>query len=402
MQATVIDDFRSAIAHRLRAEHSLLAARWLDRLSSLLPVDAHDVFPSDTLLDHIPELIVDIADYVEQPEREAISAKTSVIVKAQELGALRHSQRASVHQIMREYRILDGIVLTFVEQQAHGWGSAASSAHVIAVTGDLHEAIGVLQEATVSSFIARYVEEVRLQSERLSTFNRMVSHELRQPMGTLQFALRLLKAREPEPVDSDRGRLLSLVERNVDRAVQLTDRLARLSGLAGPDDDVHLQYVSLTTVGREVTRQLRDMADARGVSLDVEEDLPATFVDVAALELALMNLVSNGIKYRDAQKPLRFVRIAAGPPVRGYCVVDVTDNGLGIPASHLGDMLERSVRAHAHRDAELGVDGLGLGLIIVRDCLRRLRGRVTVSSAEGEGTTFTLRFPQRHPTGSSE
>jgi signal transduction histidine kinase len=395
MQASVIDDFRSAIAQRLRSDHSLLAARWLDRLSNLLPVDVRDVFPTDTLLDHIPELIVDIADYVAMPEREAISANTSVLLKAQDLGALRHAQRASVHQIMREYRILDGIVLTFVEQQALDWGTSASSSHVVAVTGDLHEAISVLQEATVSSFIARYVEEVNEQSERLSTFNRMVSHELRQPMGTLQFALRLLKAREQEPIDSERGRLLALVERNVDRAVHLTDRLARLSGLAGGEDDVHLQHVSVTTVAREVARQLRDMAEARGVTIDVDDDLPSTLVDVAALELALMNLVSNAVKYSDPQKPSRFVRVAAGAPVQGYCVVDVADNGLGIPAAHLGDMLERAVRAHAHRDAELGVEGLGLGLVIVRDCLRRLKGRVSVTSTEGAGTTFTLRFPRR-------
>jgi len=151
----------------------------------------------------------------------------------------------------------------------------------------------------------------------------------------------------------------------------------------------------VATVAREVARQLRDMADARGVTIDVDEDLPSTLVDVAALELALMNLVSNAVKYSDPQKPSRFVRIAAGAPVPGQCVVDVADNGLGIPAAHLGDMLERAVRAHAHRDAELGVEGLGLGLVIVRDCLRRLKGRVSVTSTEGVGTTFTLRFPQR-------
>ena len=53
--------FSDAIADRIAAEHALLAARWFARLNDLLPVDANEVFPSDSLLDHIPSLIVDLS-----------------------------------------------------------------------------------------------------------------------------------------------------------------------------------------------------------------------------------------------------------------------------------------------------------------------------------------------------
>jgi signal transduction histidine kinase len=393
MDISVADDFRTAIAHRLRTDHAILAARWLERLSNLLPVDAREVFPSDTLLDHIPDLIVEIGDYVLAPEREAIAANTAILLKARDLGALRFSQRATVHQIMREYRILDSIVLSFMEELAKGWGPVVS-AQVIAVSADLHQAVSVLQEATVASFIACYADEAKEQADRLSAFNRMVSHELRQPMGTLQFALRLLEAQDAGADGIERGRLLALLGRNVNRAVEMTERLARMSGLAD-EDTVQMQKASLTSVAREAARQLRAMAEAREVTIDVDAELPTTVVDVAALELALLNLLSNAIKYSDPAKPVRAVRVQNGRPVDGCCVLDVIDNGLGIPASHLGDVFERSVRAHATRDAELGVDGLGLGLVIVRDCVRRLKGRISVRSVEGEGTTFTLQFPLR-------
>lgn len=394
MDTSVADDFRTAIAHRLRTEHAILAARWLDRLSSLLPVDARDVFPTDTLLDHIPDLIVEIGDYVDAPEREAIAANTAILMKARDLGSLRFSQRATVHQIMREYRILDSIVLSFIEQLALDWGASADSAQVIAVSADLHHAVSVLQEATVATFIARYADEAKDQSERLSAFNRMVSHELRQPMGTLQFALRLLRTPDATHDGIERDRLMALLDRNVNRAVEMTERLARMSGLAD-EDTVHLQKTSVAAVAREAARQLRAMAEAREVAIEVDDTLPTTVVDVGALELALLNLLSNAIKYSDPGKAVRTVSVRTGEPVNGCCVVDITDNGLGIPPSHLGDVFERSVRAHASRDAELGVDGLGLGLVIVRDCVRRLKGRITLRSVEGEGTTFTLQFPLR-------
>ena len=89
--------FGDVIARRIRAEHIPISARWLERLRGLLTVHENEVFPTDHLLDHIPSLIQDIADYIRAPETEAVVANTWITTKAQELGKLRHAQRASVH-----------------------------------------------------------------------------------------------------------------------------------------------------------------------------------------------------------------------------------------------------------------------------------------------------------------
>ena len=75
----VAEDFRSAVAQRLYAEHTTLALRWLERLTALLPLSPSNVFPSDSLLDHIPELIVEISRFLEEPEREEFAANTQII-----------------------------------------------------------------------------------------------------------------------------------------------------------------------------------------------------------------------------------------------------------------------------------------------------------------------------------
>ena len=78
-----------------------------------------------------------------------------------------------------------------------------------------------------------------------------------------------------------------------------------------------------------------------------------------------------------------------------WCEVDVSDNGVGIPAHALTSIFRRFSRAHADREDFAHVAGLGLGLAIVDDVMRALDGQVWVASVEGEGTTFTLRLPIR-------
>src|SRR5689334_4670181 len=98
MDRVVSAGYAERIAGRMFQDSQALASAWLIRLDSLLAVDADAIFPSTQLLDHIPLLIQHIADYLRAPADLEIAANTLVIEKAQELGQLRHEQRASVHQ----------------------------------------------------------------------------------------------------------------------------------------------------------------------------------------------------------------------------------------------------------------------------------------------------------------
>src|SRR5882672_5173777 len=117
MPSATDESFAAAIAARIDAERFALSARWLDRLTTSLPVPPNDVFASDALLDHIPKLIEEIAKFISAPERE-IADNTFVVGKARELGELRHGQHASVHQLLREYELLRGILESFVGEEA--------------------------------------------------------------------------------------------------------------------------------------------------------------------------------------------------------------------------------------------------------------------------------------------
>jgi signal transduction histidine kinase len=242
--------------------------------------------------------------------------------------------------------------------------------------------------------VAEYTEAITQHTSRLEGFNRMVTHELRQPLSTFQFALKLLAAKDTWADSAKRDRILATAERNVTRMNDTLGSLVALSRSGDGAENALVQWVELSTVTNDVISQLREMADARGVEIRVTGSLPAVTIDVARLELVLVNLISNAIKYSDPDKPVRFVEIAAVSDDRpDFCTITVRDNGLGIAETELRSIFARFYRGHAERDRELGTSGLGLGLSIVADCVEALKGDIRVESTLGEGTTFFLALP---------
>ena len=383
--------FAETIADRLAAEHAQLAARWFARLRDLLTVEPEDVFPSDSLLDHIPSLIVDISDFVRAPEDQAIAANTAVMEKARELGTLRHDQRASLHQLLREYQLLGGILTRFVQDESSRLVLTPQPEECMAVVSRLNQAVDMLRQETVETFVRLYTATITTQSDRLRQFTRMATHEWRQPLAPILSAVSVLRL--PSLTPDQRTQMVDMISRNAASRVEMTRKLERLARLDGETDNATLQDVPITTVAGEAARQVREMADARGVEMRIAPDMPAIVVDVGRLELALVNLLSNALKYCDDAKGERFVEVASRESAGGSCEITVSDNGIGIPAGRLDDIFRRFTRAHTDRPDLDSVPGVGLGLAIVDDCVKAIGGTITVDSAEGVGTQFTLTVP---------
>ena len=388
-------EFGDIIADRMRAGHQVLAARWFERLVDLLPVDARDVFPTESLLDHIPDLIVEISAYLRHPEGDAIAANTGILDKARELGELRHAQRASLHQLLREYQVLSGVLVTFVLEEMDRLDVTPSASASVTLVSRLHQAVDVLSQCTVEAFVSLYMQTIAEQSDRLEQFTRMAAHEWRQPLGAVQFGVGLL--RQPQVDAARQERVLEVVERNVTRLVELTHTLEIVARMRNPTDNAVVQEVPVSSVVGEAARQIREMADARGVEIRVHDPLPTLTVDVGRLELTVVNLLSNSIKYSDPVKSTRYVDIAGDGHGDNACRIIVRDNGIGIPAGAVRTIFDRFTRAHDGRTDLPGVDGIGLGLSIVHDCVQAMGGGIEVASTEGEGTTFTLTLPIRPP-----
>lgn len=382
------------LAERLRDARAELTTRWLDRIVARVSLDPDRIFPAEDLLDHMPLLVEGIADYLENPSDE-ISADVPVIAKAMELGEMRQSQGFSAHEILKEYEILGGVLYAFLVRIVDEIDEDCTRSQLLACGHRLFRAVSVIQQVTTTQYLRLADGHVHEREERLRSFNRMVTHELKNRIGAVQGAVRMLQEPWVDEDPEERERFLSVIDRN---AEGMQETLHDLIGLSRTDTNARKQrYVQLPEAVAEAARQLRDMARERGVEIRVADDLPRIEVSAAAVELALVNYISNGIKYSDPQKPERWVDVRAerrtGPDGEGELVIEVRDNGTGISPEARDRVFERYYR---ESDDDV-VDGMGLGLSIVRETVNEVGGRAWAEVGdEGEsGCCFKIALPAR-------
>ena len=246
--------------------------QWLDELNAILPVERGEVFPGDQLLDHIPQLIVEIAHYLKAPESEAISANTAVMAKAAELGALRYSQRASVHQLLREPTCLVNCSNDSSPSRWRRWARTPMPSKSLSALRPRVAAERARAAAADGRHVCRQVFRDHRTTDRTAAriHLRLVSHEIRQPLGVLH-RWRVCKSQRPgeRPVDSDADRNRTSTRRH---CRQTRTDFARV---ANPRrGHTHRAGGGFAALARDVTRQLEDMALARGVQVVVNDDLP--------------------------------------------------------------------------------------------------------------------------------
>lgn len=238
----------------------------------------------------------------------------------------------------------------------------------------------------------------RLESLR-SEFVANVSHELRTPITAIKgYVETLLQVGTDDP--SQLRRFLEIVQRNAQRLSALVEDLLDLAALdqAGADARPRLEAapVDAALLVEEVREQLAPAAEARRVELVAR--VPTDLRVVAhrlLVEQALMNLVSNAIRYSPEGGAVEIsVRTRIDPPERAFVEFAVRDRGPGIAPVHHERIFERFYRVDRARSRAQG--GTGLGLAIVKHIAQLHGGRVELDSAVGEGSVFRLLIP--HPT----
>jgi K+-sensing histidine kinase KdpD len=269
----VASDFRTLVAQRIEASCEILAGRCIDQLTALVPVARGDIFPGEQPLQHAQSIIRELATYLQLPMHESIAANAVVTATATELGHLRHTQRASLHQVLREYRVLGNLIAQFIEEQIGHLELAPKPAELIELMNRLDSVVDVLQQTTADTFVTEYTRTITEHTTRLESFNRMVTHEL-QPLGTFQFAVKLFRVTETWTDPEKRERILESAEGNVTQMTETLSKLVALSRSAHGAESAFVQQVEMSAVTTDVIGQLREMADARGVEMRITTSLP--------------------------------------------------------------------------------------------------------------------------------
>lgn len=375
-----------SIATVLKEGSEEIARRWLERVAARVAIDREFVFPSEDLLDGIPLLVEGLGRLLSDPSRD-LTIDLPVILKARELGQLRYAQGFNARQILWEYDLLGSIIIQYADEAV---AMPPASDLVSREYKLLFRALAAIQRATMEEYLVHAEEQISEREERLRAFNRALTHELRNDLGAILGAARMLR----EPF------IMQIPERHeqfVDMIVQNGERievvLANLLELARMDLDARRnRNVLLEHATREVIRRLRDFAEVSGVRV-VIGTLPRVEVNAAAIDFCLTNLISNGIKYSDTTKPDRWVMIQGSvvrQPDHDAVLVEVIDNGRGVPEIDRPRLFERYFRA----DNATGQEGTGLGLSLVREFIERIGGRAWAEFTD-DHSIFAFTIPAR-------
>lgn len=240
------------------------------------------------------------------------------------------------------------------------------------VTGGVLLIVFVRREASLSQLQLDFVSKV--------------SHELRTPLTSIRmFAEMLQQSQDP----SQTATCLAVLQKET---IRLSDRIERLLDW-GRMEAGRRVYDMRSDTPREIVAaavsafETSQLGRPQALQIDVPDGLPGVTADRDALVDALVNLLTNAVKYTRDEKRIRLFCRSEGTFIR----FGVEDNGIGIPKREHSRIFQKFYRIDDRLSRE--VEGSGLGLAIVRHVAAGHRGRVELESAPGKGSTFSLVLP---------
>lgn len=229
-------------------------------------------------------------------------------------------------------------------------------------------------------------QDVRLSQLR-SDFVSAVSHEFRSPLSSMLVLLERLDAariRDPDKL----AEYHAVIRRDAQRLSALVTRLLDFAQIENGKERYALDRVDLVALAREALEACRHRAGGDRLQFSGEAGPLWILADRTALQDCIENLVENAVKYSAADQPI----VVACTSVGGSQVVEVRDHGIGIPRAEQARIFEKFYRGL--RATETNVQGVGIGLAIVKHVIECHGGSVSVASEPGSGSRFRLHLPK--------
>ena len=236
--------------------------------------------------------------------------------------------------------------------------------------------------------IERKTKQLEEQNLELQTYISSLTHDLKTPLVSINALIGILREEAVGELSSETLDLLERITNNADRMSKILSDLVSYYNVQKTSDRKENVHMGLL-VKDEFQRAL-DMFPDKDVELVIRGDMPVVFQSKLVLSIIFSNLFSNAIKFSKSSGEDR-VEVMAEPSLEGY-TFHITDNGIGFDmkyAEKIFLLFERLSRKQA--------DGTGIGLATVKKMLEKIGGTITVQSAEGQGTTFSVHIPSGSP-----
>ncbi len=236
----------------------------------------------------------------------------------------------------------------------------------------------------ITRAVGREVEVARLKSDFVAN----VSHELRTPITTIRIMAEMLSL-GAVPSGDKQGEYYRNIVSEAERLSRLINNVLDFARIEEGRKKFDFGLGDIGDMIYEVERIIGDYVRKEGFEFEVSVDgeLPPVRFDRDAIVQALINLVSNAVKYSEETRSVALRAALDRDSIR----LSVADRGAGIDAKEIPHLFEKFYRGGDHMTREVG--GTGLGLAIVQHIVLAHDGRIDVESVKGEGSTFTITLP---------
>ncbi|MGU7812132.1 ATP-binding protein [Burkholderia sp. AW49-1] len=236
----------------------------------------------------------------------------------------------------------------------------------------------------------RLLGELRDANQAKDQFLAVLGHELRNPLTPISLALELIRNRDGHATPNE----IAIIQRQLDHMVRLIDDLLDVSRITRGKITLKKEVVQLADIVDRAVEVASPLLEQRRHRLHVDADPDARcHADPVRLSQVVANLLTNAAKYT---LPGGDITVRAAHGSDGTALVEVCDNGAGIPRDRLDSIFEPFYRLDG--DAKQAHGGLGIGLALVRSLVTLHGGTVRADSAgPGCGSTFTISLPEYQP-----
>jgi signal transduction histidine kinase len=272
---------------------------------------------------------------------------------------------------------------TLADQTAVALENARLFADLVRLNREIQEAYAALSRAN---------SQLQESDKLKSAFIGVITHEMRTPFANVIFSLQLLERYGLDNLTAEQREEIEQVAKGVDKAKSMVDNLVSFAGFLNRQGELRREEVDFIEVVKSAVMTLRPLAENKGLSLHLPETAdPVIFsADLDRLADAIHHLVHNAIKFTEEGE----VRIHLGRD-KTFVHFAVSDTGVGIPEDRLAGLWDGF--SQMADPLKRGVEGLGLGLALVKHIVEAHGGKVKAKSTEGQGSTFGFSIPTDTP-----
>ena len=287
------------------------------------------------------------------------------------------------HTIKYEKKPFSGI-FDNIRKSGDKYEAAATIAPILGSSKEVLYYVGIERDVTKEKEIDRTKTE----------FVSLASHQLRTPLSSINWYTEMLLDGDAGAISKQQKTYLNEIYRGNQRMVELVNSLLNVSRLDLGTFEIILKKIQLRSIINSIIDEMKPTLNEKNQKIITKypKIIHKFNFDPKLLRIIMQNLISNAIKYSPDDSEIGIKFLYNPKNIKSTYVIEVSDNGYGIPDNQKEKIFEKLFRADNVRDKD--TEGTGLGLYIVKSILEEAGGNISFTSKENKGTTFMVTLPK--------